>query len=65
MEQWQYRRKFWLSYYEENRIDDAYVILGKQAIEHMQSKEDDNIINYENLHLVLVSQEIEVFCFLR
>lgn len=46
MEQWQYRRKFWLSYYEENRIDDAYVILGRQSIEHMQSKEDDNIINY-------------------
>ncbi len=46
MDQWQYRRKFWLSYYDENRIDDAYVILGKDAIDYINTKNHDNIINF-------------------
>ena len=29
---WDYREKFWSSYYEDNLIEDAYVILGKEAL---------------------------------
>ena len=44
---WDYRERFWSAYYEDGLIDDAYVILGRDAIDDINAvKKEDRPSNY-------------------
>ena len=44
---WDYRERFWSSYYEDGLIDDAYVILGREALESINTMtKEDKPSNY-------------------